>query len=108
MNIAQGLAHAKKVYGNRHVFIPLFNPIHVLQAIQQEKITRTLLVPTMINAVLNHPDVGQYDVSSLHSLTYGAAPMPVELLKKGLEKWGKVFRQGYGMTETAPLLTVLD
>jgi long-chain acyl-CoA synthetase len=94
--------------GARHVFIPLFNPIHVLQAIQQERITRTLLVPTMINAILNHPDVDQYDVSSLHSLIYGAAPMPVDLLKKGLEKWGKVFRQGYGMTETAPLLTALD
>src|SRR5207247_11319332 len=53
--------------GARHVFIPLFNPIHVLQAIQQEWITRTLLVPTMINVILNHPDVEQYDVSSLHS-----------------------------------------
>src|SRR6266568_357815 len=94
--------------GARHVFIPLFNPIHVLQAIQQERITRTLLVPTMINVILNHPDVDQYDVSSLHSLIYGAAPMPVELLQRGLEKWGKVFRQGYGMTETAPLLTALD
>src|SRR6266699_2122231 len=94
--------------GARHVFIPLFNPVQVLQAIQQEKITRTLLVPTMLNAVLNHPDVDQYDVSSLHNLIYGASPMPVELLKKGLEKWGKVFRQGYGMTETAPLLTALD
>jgi long-chain acyl-CoA synthetase len=94
--------------GARHVFIPLFNPVQVLQVIQQEKITRTLLVPTMINAVLNLPDVDQYDISSLHSLIYGASPMPVELLKKGLEKWGKVFRQGYGMTETAPLLTILD
>ncbi len=94
--------------GARHVFIPLFNPEHVLQAIQQEKITRTLLVPTMINAVLNHPGVDQYDISSLHSLIYGASPMPVELLKRGLEKWGKVFRQGYGMTETSPLLTALD
>src|SRR5713226_6445744 len=99
---------ALTMLGARHVFIPLFNPVHVLEAIQNEKITRTLLVPTMINAVLNHPDVDQYDVSSLHSLIYGASPMPVELLKKGLEKWGKVFRQGYGMTETAPLLTALD
>ena len=94
--------------GARHVFIPLFNPVQVMQMIQQEKITRTLLVPTMINAVLNLPDIDQYDISSLHSLIYGASPMPVELLKKGLEMWGKVFRQGYGMTETAPLLTILD
>jgi long-chain acyl-CoA synthetase len=99
---------ALTMLGARHVFIPLFNPVQVLQAIQDEKITRTLLVPTMINAVLNHPDVDKYDISSLHSLIYGASPMPIELLKKGLQKWGQVFRQGYGMTETAPLLTMLD
>ncbi len=99
---------ALTMLGARHVFIPMFNPVHVLEAIQNEKITRTLLVPTMVNVVLNHPDVDKYDISSLHSLIYGASPMPVELLKKGLQKWGKVFRQGYGMTETAPLLTMLD
>ena len=99
---------ALTMLGAHHVFIPLFNPLHVLQTIQDEKITRTLLVPTMVNAVLNHPDVDNYDVSSLDSLIYGASPMPVELLKLGLQKWGKVFRQGYGMTETAPLLTILD
>lgn len=94
--------------GARHVFIPMFNPTHVLQAIQDEKITVTLLVPTMINAVLNHPDVSKYDVSSIRRITYGASPMPVELLKKGLKMWGQIFGQGYGMTETAPLLTYLD
>jgi long-chain acyl-CoA synthetase len=94
--------------GARHVFIPMFNPTHVLQAIQDEKITVTLLVPTMINAVLNHPDVSKYDVSSVRRITYGASPMPVELLKKGLKMWGQIFGQGYGMTETAPLLTYLD
>src|SRR6266568_1691985 len=99
---------ALTMLGARHVFIPMFNPVHVLEAIQNEKITRTLLVPTMVNVVLNHPDVDKYDISSLHSLIYGASPMPVELLKKGLQKWGKVFRQGYGMNETAPLLTMLD
>jgi len=92
----------------RHVFIPLFNPELVLQMVQQEHITTTLLVPTMINMVLNHPKVDDYDFSSMRRLTYGASPMPVELLKKGLSKWGTIFAQGYGMTETAPLLTSLD
>src|SRR5258708_8450807 len=62
----------------------------------------------MINVVLNHPEVNQYDLSSLRHLVYGASPMPVELLKKGLQKWGQIFMQGYGMTETSPLLTMLD
>ena len=92
----------------RHVFIPLFNAEHVLQMIQQEKITITLLVPTMLNMLLNHPDVAKYDVSSLRRLTYGASPMPLELLRKGLTMWGQVFAQGYGLTEAAPLLTALD
>src|SRR5205814_3465 len=48
-----------------------------------------------------------YDVSSLRTLIYAAAPMPVELLKQGLSKWGQIFVQGYGMTEAAPILTIL-
>jgi len=94
--------------GARHVFIPMFNPELVLQMIQQEQVTITLLVPTMINMVLNHPKVDSYNLSSMRRLGYGASPMPVELLKKGLEKWGQIFGQGYGMTETAPVLTGLD
>jgi long-chain acyl-CoA synthetase len=66
-----------------------------------------MLVPTMINVLLNHPEVDRYDVSSLHTLIYAASPMPVELLKQGLRKWGQVFYQGYGMTEAAPILTGL-
>ncbi len=94
--------------GACHIFIPVFNPEHVLKVIQNEKVTITVLVPTMINAVLNHPDVDTYDLSSLRRLLYGASPVPVELLKQGLQKWGQIFMQGYGMTETAPLLTMLD
>jgi long-chain acyl-CoA synthetase len=102
-----GAIFALTMLGACHVFIPMFNPVHVLQAIQNEKVTVTVLVPTMVNAVLNHPDVDSYDLSSLQGLVYGASPMPVELLKKGLQKWGQIFVQGYGMTETSPLLTVL-
>ena len=94
--------------GACHVFIPMFHPEQVLHAIQDEKVTATVLVPTMLNAVLNHPDVDKYDLSSLRHLVYGASPMPVELLKRGLQKWGQIFTQGYGMTETSPLLTVLE
>ncbi|HEU0001162.1 MAG TPA: long-chain-fatty-acid--CoA ligase [Ktedonobacteraceae bacterium] len=103
-----GSTFAITMVGARHVFIPMFNPLHVLEAIQQEKVTCTILVPTMVNAVLNHPDADTYDLSSIRRLIYGASPMPLEVLKKGLKKWGTIFSQGYGMTETAPLLTGLD
>lgn len=103
-----GAIFALTLVGARHVIIPMFNPVQVLQAIQDEKVTLTVLVPTMINAVLNHSDVDKYDLSSLRNLTYGASPMPTELLKQGLNKWGQILGQGYGMTETAPLLTGLE
>jgi long-chain acyl-CoA synthetase len=103
-----GSTFAITMVAARHVFIPMFNPELVLQMIQQEKVTVTLLVPTMLNMVLNHPNVDAYDLSSVRRLTYGASPMPLELLKKGLAKWGQIFAQGYGLTEAAPLLTGLD
>src|SRR5712692_882778 len=103
-----GSTFALTMLGARHVFNSMFNPVQVLETIPAEKITVILLVPTMINAVLNHPDVDKYNLSSIRRITYGASPMPVELLKKGLQKWGQIFGQGYGMTETAPLLTGLD
>ena len=103
-----GSTFAITMVAARHVFIPMFNPELVLQVIQQEKVTVTLLVPTMLNMVLNHPNADAYDLSSVRRLTYGASPMPLELLKKGLAKWGQIFGQGYGLTEAAPLLTGLD
>ncbi len=103
-----GSAFALVMLGARNVFNPMFNPTHFLQTVQDEKVTLTFMVPTMINAVLNHPDIDKYDLSSIRRLAYGASPMPVELLKKGLKRLGQVFAQGYGMTETSPLLTGLD
>ena len=102
-----GVAFAMAMQGGCHVFVPQFQPVQVLQAIQVHKVTIIMLVPTMINVLLNHPEVDSYDVSSLHTLIYAAAPMPLELLKQGLRKWGQVFSQGYGMTEAAPILTML-
>src|SRR5205823_7999628 len=103
-----GATFGLSMLGACHVFIPMFQPEQVLQVIQNGVVTAAVLVPTMINSMLNHPKVDDYDLSSLRRLVYGASPMPVELLKQGLQKWGQIFVQGYGMTETSPLLTVLD
>ncbi len=103
-----GSTFAITMVGACHAFVPAFNPTQVMQLIQDEKVTLTVLVPTMINMILNHPEVDNYDLSRLRRLGYGASPMPVEVLKRGLKKWGQIFAQGYGLTEAAPLLTGLD
>jgi long-chain acyl-CoA synthetase len=71
-------------------------------------VTSTVLVPTMINFLINHPDIAKHDLSSLRRITYGASPMPVELLKRAMKVFpGVEFFQGYGQSESSPLLTTL-
>ncbi|MGH9388956.1 MAG: class I adenylate-forming enzyme family protein, partial [Vicinamibacteria bacterium] len=89
------------------VCVPVFEPKSVLEAIAKERVTQTILVPTMINALVNEPTVSSYDLSSVRFMMYGASPMPVELLRKAIPALGCEFYQGYGLTETSPLLTAL-
>jgi long-chain acyl-CoA synthetase len=103
-----GSTFSLTMLGACHTFAPVFSPAQVLQTIQDEKVTHTFVVPTMVNALLNCPDIDAYDLSSLERIVYGASPMPVEVLKKGLKRFGQIFSQGYGMTETSPLLTGLQ
>ena len=85
-----------------------FDPAATLQAIQDEKATDIHIVPTHLAAFLALPDLEKYDLSSLKRMFYAASPMPVELLKKGMEKWGAIFMQFYGATEDGPNVTVLS
>jgi fatty-acyl-CoA synthase len=83
-----------------------FNPDAVLDDIGSERVSTALLVPTMVNILLDHPKLDQADLSSLELLMYGAAPMSPTRLLEGLERIGPVFCQLYGQTEGYPL-TVL-
>ena len=90
----------------QHYFIPSYSPDGVLKAIQNYSITDTLLVPTMINMLVHHPDIDKYDLSSLRQITYGASPMPESVIIKAMEVIPECkFCHAYGMTECAPLLT---
>ena len=84
-----------------------FDPVAVLQTIQKEKATDIQIVPTQLNALMSHPDLKDYDLSSLKRIYYAASPMPVELLRKGLEIFGPIFTQGYGQTESGPQISSL-
>ncbi|MFC1532966.1 long-chain-fatty-acid--CoA ligase [Thermodesulfobacteriota bacterium] len=84
-----------------------FDPAAVFQTIQNEKVTDLHIVPTQLNAMLSGQDYKEYDLSSLNRIYYAASPMPVELLRKGLEVFGPIFSQGYGQTESGPQITSL-
>lgn len=88
--------------GGTMVIMPSFDPGEVLRVIQDYKITCTMLVPTMIYALLDHPDFDKYDLSSLETIFYGASLMSPTRLKEGIEKLGQVFFQFYGQAE-APM-----
>ncbi len=92
--------------GGSHVMQRQFDPRQVLARIQDEKVTAAMMVPTMINFLLDVPDIGNYDLSRLEWIMVGGAPMSPANAKKMMEKLGCRYVSGYGLTETTPLLTV--
>jgi long-chain acyl-CoA synthetase len=77
----------------------------IVRLIQDEKCTHISLVPTVLNWLLDYPELNQFDLSSLRIITYSGSPMPIDVLKKCFKKFGNVLSQGYGLTEAAPLVT---
>jgi long-chain acyl-CoA synthetase len=93
--------------GLEHYFIPAFNPQVTLEAIQQWQITDTLLVPTMVNMMVNFPGVETYDLSSFRHLAYGASPMPEAVILRAMDVMPNVkFYHAYGQTECAPITSI--
>jgi len=89
-------------------FLPRFEPLAALQAIARERPTHAVLIPTMLNMVVHHPEVENYDLSSLECVLYGASPMPESVIRRALALMPDVrFVHGYGQTESAPFLTSL-
>jgi fatty-acyl-CoA synthase len=80
-----------------------FDPEAVFSTIQRERINFTLLVPTMIYVLLDHPLLSKADLSSLELLMYGASAMSPSRLVEGIERIGPVFSQLYGQTECYPV-----
>jgi len=91
------------------VFMPMFDPARVPLIVEQEKVTYTVMVPTMIGLMLAHPDFKPERLASLKRLGYGASPMPEALLRSVLALFPDLeLYQGYGMTEGSQVITMLD
>ena len=95
--------------GGTNYFLPGFEPVATMRGIQDYQIDRLLMVPTMVNMLVNHPEIGHFDLTGLRSVAYGASPMPESVIKKGLSELPNAgFYQAYGQTEASPIITVLD
>ncbi len=96
------------VTGGSSVFVPLFEPEQVMQAIERHGVDWTMMVPTMIALVMNHPGFRPERFASLRDLVYGASPMPASLLEQMMGAFPALnLTQGYGMTECSSVLTFL-
>ncbi|QCB49647.1 long-chain-fatty-acid--CoA ligase [Rhodococcus sp. PAMC28707] len=94
--------------GGTHVMVPFFEPTAVLEAIQKHSITDVLLVPTMIQLLVDHPSLSTFDTSSLSRVLYGGSPISAGVLERTQSRLPRArLTQAYGMTELAPVASLL-
>jgi long-chain acyl-CoA synthetase len=94
--------------GGTNVVIRAFSPEAVMQAIEHYQVNEILLVPTMIQMQVDHPAIGEHDLSSLRRITFGASPISEALLDRAVAALPRVqFVHAYGMTELSPVATIL-
>jgi acyl-CoA synthetase (AMP-forming)/AMP-acid ligase II len=96
-------------WGGTVVTLPRFDLEQFLRAIQDQRITRAFVAPPIVLALAKHPLVDQFDLSSLRSITSGAAPLDTDLAQLAQDRLRKggaeevTVAQGYGMTELSPV-----
>lgn len=113
LNVAP-LTHAARVFfrkhylkGARNIILRRFSEQGVLETIQRERVTTTMLVPTMLIRLTQYPQVRAFDLSSLQRIYFGTAPIPADKWQQAIDIFGNIFRQNYGMSEaTQPVLSL--
>ncbi|CAN3127022.1 long-chain-fatty-acid--CoA ligase [Mycobacterium sp. smrl_JER01] len=103
-----GWALAGLWYGATTVVLRDVDAAAILDAVTGHRVTNLLLVPTVIQSLLDTPGIESADLSSLRIVVYGAAPISDDVLTRGIARFGSVFAQVYGMTETTGSITQLD
>ena len=92
--------------GGTHIMVPEFEVESVMTLMEKEKVTLTNMIPTMLNLMVNDVTIQTRDFSSLRVMLSGGAPIAPEVVRKIMDAFGCDYIQTYGMTETAPYLTM--
>ncbi len=101
-----GVPHFVTMTGGRHVMLRKFDPVALMAAVQQHRVTRLLAVPAIFNAILHHRERANFDLSSLRQVIIGGSPASPALVKALEEELGCQAIVGYGLSETSPILTL--
>jgi long-chain acyl-CoA synthetase len=102
-------ATAVTMVGGGHAYLPEFSPTNVINAISRYDVTIASLVPAMLRRIVEAPEIRQCDTKTLRLISYGTSPMPAELIRRTMQSFpGIDIHQCYGLTETSPILAVLD
>lgn len=101
-----GTPHFLTMVGGRHVMLRKFEPTALMDLVQRHRVTRLLGVPTIFNALVNHPDRQRYDLSSLRQAIVGGAPSSPALIAAIERELGAQAIVGYGLSETSPVITL--
>ncbi|WP_095012657.1 fatty acid--CoA ligase [Tsuneonella mangrovi] len=96
------------INGTCSIVLPEYDPTKALDLIENYNISKIFMVPAAIQIMLNHPRVSEVDFSRLKYITYGASPIPLELMKAAMARFGCGFVQMYGMTETSGTIVTLE
>ncbi len=101
-----GTPHTLTVVGGRHIMVPRFDPEHVLEVIERERISLAFLVPTMAIALMSAPSWKTRDLSSLRRVMLGGAASPPAVIRALDERLPECHVHcGYGLSETTPVMT---
>ena len=95
------------IKGGQMFVLAKFDPAEVLKTIEEQRITATMLVPSMLYALMDHPDSRTRDLSSLETVYYGASAINPVRLAEAIERFGPIFAQYYGQSEAPMVITYL-
>jgi len=94
--------------GRRLAILPAFDPAAWLQMVEAQKVTHAFVVPTMLKRIMEVDDFDKYDISSLKAITYGAAPMPYEVVRRAVDVFPTVgLMNAFGQTEATGSISFL-
>ena len=101
-----GVPHFLTMIGGRHVMLRRFDPGALMELVERHSVTRLLAVPSIFTALLNHRDRSKFDLSSLRQVIIGGSPASPALVRSLEEALGVQAIVGYGLTETAPIVSL--
>src|SRR5438105_6119602 len=101
-----GAPHWMTLSGGRHVMLRKFDPTALLELVATERVTHLLAVPTIFNALVNHPHRSRIALTSLKDAIIGGAPASPSLVEAIERELGCTAIVGYGLSETSPVLAI--